>query len=124
MIHPLVTQLRFTRNEFKRCFEGIPPGDGDRRPEPMNCLSWTVGHLALQEHFFWVEMGQGKNIAPRLRHLAGYGQPPSTPSWDEMWQLWLSVTSEADTYLCRLEPRDLEGHFVWEGKPATYPYSC
>jgi hypothetical protein len=31
MVHPLVTQM-----------------------EPMNCLSWTVGHLALQEHNLWI----------------------------------------------------------------------
>ena len=55
MIHPLTVQLRFARSEFIRCFEGVPPADACRRVEPMNCLSWTVGHLASQE-----------NIAPGL----------------------------------------------------------
>ena len=119
MIHPLVTQLHFTRSEFVRCFEGVLPGDACRRPEPMNCLSWTVGHLASQEHFFWVEMAQAQNIAPGLRQLVGYGQPASTPPWDEMWTLWHAITKTADIYLCGLRAEDLNTQFVWEGKPIT-----
>jgi hypothetical protein len=117
MIHPLVTQLHFTRSEFVRCFEGVPAGDACRRLEPMNCLSWTVGHLASQEHFFWVQMAQGQNIAPGLRQLVGYGQPASTPPWDEMWTLWHAITKTADVYLCALKAKELKTHFVWEGKP-------
>lgn len=117
MIHPLVTQLHFTRSEFVRCFEGVPPEDACRRPEPMNCLSWTVGHLAAQEHFLWVEMAQGQNIAPGLRQRVGYGQPASTPPWDEMWTLWRAITKKADVYLCGLKEEELNTYFVWEGKP-------
>ena len=96
MIHPLVTQLHFTRSEFARCFEGISPADACRRVEPMNCLSWTVGHLALQEHFLWVQLPQGRSIAPGLLQLVGTGQPASTPPWNEMWDLWHTIMKEAD----------------------------
>ena len=117
MIHPLVSQLRFARREFARCFEGVPPEDACRRVEPMNCLSWTLGHLASQEHFFWVELAQGQNIAPGLRELVGYRQPASTPPWDQMWTLWHAITKEADAYLDNLKPEDLDTRFVWQGKP-------
>jgi uncharacterized damage-inducible protein DinB len=116
MIHPLVTQLQFTRGEFVRCFEGVPAEDACRRLESMNCLSWIVGHLASQEHVLWVQMAQGQNIAPGLRELVGYQQPASTPPWDEMWTLWRAITKSADVYLCRLKPEELNRHFVWEGK--------
>ena len=39
MIHPLVTQLRFTRSEFTRCLEGVSEEDARRRLLPMNCIS-------------------------------------------------------------------------------------
>jgi hypothetical protein len=84
----------------------------------MNCLSWTVGHLALQEHFFWVELAQGRNIAPGLRQRVGYRQPPSTPPWEEMWDLWHTITREADVFLGTLQPEALRNRFLWEGKPA------
>ncbi len=117
MIHPLVTQLHFTRSEFARCFEGITPEDASRRFEPMNCLSWTVGHLTLQEHGLWVQLAQGRNIAPDLHRLVGTGQPASTPPWDEMWTLWHAVMKEADVFLVGLQADDLKGHFTREGKP-------
>ena len=54
MPHLLVTQLRFTRSELVRCLEGVSDADARRRFEPMNCISWIVGHLADQENHFWV----------------------------------------------------------------------
>jgi hypothetical protein len=117
MIHPLVTQLQFTRSEFARCFARTPPEDACRRVEPMNCLSWIVGHLASQEHMFWVQLAQGRNIAPDLRQRVGFGQPASTPPYDEMWRMWHEITKAADVYLNNLKPEDLNTHFIWEGKP-------
>lgn len=117
MAHPLVTQLHFTRSEFARCFEGINPEEASRRVEPMNSLSWTVGHLALQEHGLWIQSAQGRNIAPGLPELVGTGQPKSTPPWSEMWELWHTITREADVYLLSLKPENLKTHLVWEGKP-------
>ncbi|MCK4975393.1 MAG: DUF664 domain-containing protein, partial [Anaerolineales bacterium] len=54
MAHPYVTQLRFARTEFIRCLEGVTAEEAIHRVEPMNCLSWIVGHLANQEHRLWV----------------------------------------------------------------------
>jgi hypothetical protein len=121
MIHPLVSQLHFTRSEYARCFEGIPPTDTSRRVEPLNSLSWAVGHLALQEHFYWVQLAQGKNIAPGLRERVGFRQPPSTPPWDEMWALWHAITKAADEYLQNLAPQDLVKRFEYEGKLLDEP---
>ena len=99
MTHPLVTQLRFARSELVRCLEGVSADEACRRIEPMNCISWIVGHLASQEHFLWVLLAQGKNIAPDLYNLVGFGQPPSTPELDKMWGLWQDIASTADVYL-------------------------
>jgi len=117
VLHPLVTQLHFARSEFARCFAGVPAEDAQRRVGSLNSLSWVVGHLAWQEHLLWVQMAQGRDIAPSLRERVGYGQPPSTPPWDEMWRLWHTVTKAADAYLNGLKSEDLTGHFLREGKP-------
>ena len=116
MVHPLVTQLRFARSEFVRGFEDVPPGDAVRRIGAMNCLSWTVGHLASQENFLWVVMPQGRDAAPGLRERVGYGQPASTPAWEEMWNAWRAVTAAADVYLDSLTPEMLPTHLAYEGK--------
>ena len=103
--HLLVTQLRFARGEFVRAFEGVSPEDARRRIMPMNSLGWIVGHLANQEHRYWVMFAQQKNLAPELYDLVGYGKPASTPALDEMWQVWRTVTAAADAYLETLTPR-------------------
>lgn len=117
MIHPLVTQLRFARSEFLRCLDGVSPEDARRRLEPMNCLSWIVGHLASQEHFLWVQVAQGRDIAPGLYQLVGFRQPASTPPWEEMWALWHAITSAADEYLDTLTSQVLQTHLERNGKP-------
>lgn len=120
MAHPYVSQLRFARSELVRCLEGTSAEDGVRRIEPMNCLSWIVGHLANQEHRYWVQWAQDKNIAPGLNDLVGYGRPPSTPSWGKMWALWQRVTTSADHYLDNLPPSALSVML----QPGDRPAQC
>ena len=118
MAHLLVAQLRFARRELMRCIEGVSEEDASQRLMPMNCISWIVGHLANQEHRYWVVLPQGKNVAPALRELVGYGQPASTPSLHEMVATWQTVTAAADIYLETLTPTLMETYFVNKGKTA------
>jgi hypothetical protein len=115
--HSLVTQLRFARSEFLRCLDGVSAEDAIRRLEPMNCISWIVGHLANQEHAYWVLWGQGKNLAPELYALVGYGQPASTPPLAGMWETWHTVTRAADEFLDTLTAEKLQTYLEWKGKP-------
>jgi hypothetical protein len=110
MAHPLVTQLWFARSEFIRCLEGVSAQDATKRLEPMNCISWIMGHLASQEHYLWVELAQRKNIAPDLQALVGYGRPASTPPWEEMQATWKRVTESADKYLMTITAETLSAH--------------
>jgi uncharacterized damage-inducible protein DinB len=115
--HLLVAQLHFSRSEFVRCLEGVTEEDAIRRLMPMNCLSWMVGHLANQEHRYWVIFAQDRNIVPDLYELVGYGKPASTPRLAEMWAAWRKVTAAADDYLDTLTPEKLQGHLLRDGKP-------
>jgi uncharacterized damage-inducible protein DinB len=104
MPHPLVTYLRFTRSEFQRCLAGLSPADAIIRLGPTNSISWMVGHLAWQENLYWVIRAQGRNAAPALEKLVGFGRPATTPPLDEMWAAWQAVTAAADEYLDALTP--------------------
>jgi hypothetical protein len=110
MVHPIVTQLWFARSEFIRCVEGVSAQDAVERLEPMNCISWIMGHLASQEHYLWVELAQGRNIAPDLQALVGYGRPASTPPWAEMRATWGRITASADDYLTTITAKTLSNH--------------
>jgi uncharacterized damage-inducible protein DinB len=116
-IHPLVTQLRFTRNKFVECLKGVSSEDGVRRIMPMNSISWIVGHLANQEQTYWVLLAQERTLIPGLSDLVGTGKPASTPSLDEMWAAWQTITHSADLYLDTLTTATLQTYFIHDGKP-------
>jgi hypothetical protein len=115
--HPLVIQLRFARSEFQRCLDGVSAEDAVRRLEPLNCISWIVGHLANQEHFYWVMAAQGQVVAPGLNERVGTGKPASTPPLDEMWHTWHTVTRSADEFLDTLTTGRLQTYLDWQGTP-------
>jgi hypothetical protein len=116
--HLLVIQLQFARSEFKRCLEGVNPEDAVKRLQPMNCISWIIGHLANQEHRYWVKSAQGKCIAEGLNELVGFGQPPSIPPLEEMWEIWRKVTRAADVYILNLKQDTLKDYLVRDGEPS------
>jgi hypothetical protein len=115
--HPLVTQLRFARSEFVRCLDGVSDEDARHRFEPMNCISWIVGHLASQEQYLWVQCAQDQTIAPDLYKKVGFGQPAGTPPLAEMWAVWAEITDAADKFLEGLTAEQLGMYLEWNGKP-------
>jgi hypothetical protein len=117
MTHPLVEQLHFARRELVRCLDGVSEEDAVRRIEPMNSISWIVGHLADQENRYWVLYAQGRDVAPGLNDRVGSGRPASTPPLDEMWDTWRAVTAAADDYLNGLTVEDLAAYLEVDGRP-------
>src|SRR5687767_2803516 len=117
MPHPLVTQLRFSRSEFKRGLEGISDEEARRRFLPMNCISWMIAHLAAQEQRYWLTAPSGQVLVPTVNELAATGKPATTPPLDEMWEAWHAITQEADRFLNGVTSDMLTTHFVVNGKP-------
>jgi hypothetical protein len=111
-----VTQLWFARSELVRCLNGVTDQEARSRFEPMNCISWIVGHLADQENRYWVRLAQGEKLLPDLKALVGYGRPPSTPPLDDMWAAWRMITDNADNFLNTLTPEMLTTFLEVNGK--------
>jgi hypothetical protein len=120
MTHPLVLQLRFTRNEFKRALEGLSDADACQRLMPMNCISWNIGHLAWQEQRYWLVYGQGQLLLPQIDKLFAYNAPASTPALAEMWAAWQAITAAADPWLDALTTEKLQQHVIRDGQPSSY----
>lgn len=116
MVHPLVVQLRFTRSEFQRALAGVTEEEALRRFEPMNCISWIVGHLAAQEQRYWLTLAQGKTIVPEVNEM-GFGRPASTPSLAAMWAAWHTIMQATDTHLDTLTNEMLTTHMTVNGQP-------
>lgn len=116
MTHPLVDQFRFTRNEFLRGLKGVSSEDARRHFGQMNCISWTVGHLAWHEQRYWLQFAQGKILRPQLNDLYAYGAPMSTPDLDEMLEAWVEMTGVADSFLDILTTEKLQEPLLRDGK--------
>jgi len=117
MPHPLVAQLRFTRQEFERGLAGLTDEEARRRFGPMNCIAWNVGHLAWHEQRYWLEGGQGRILLPFVKEQFAYGAPGSTPALDEIQAAWQAITEAADPWLDQLTTEGLQQNVVRDGRP-------
>lgn len=118
--HPLVLQLRFTRNEFRRGLEGLDEAEATRRFLPMNCISWNVGHLAWQEQRYFLFYAQGQMPLPEVNKQFAYGAPASTPSLAETRAAWNTITQAVDPWFDTLTTEKLLQHVVRDGKTTSY----
>jgi len=116
MTHPLIDQFRFTRREWLRGLENIPEEDAKRHFGPMNCISWTVGHLAWHEQRYLLERAQGQMLFPILNELFAYRAPMSTPELGEMLAMWRQVTQAADPFLDTLTSELLQNDLLHKGR--------
>lgn len=115
MAHPRVDQLRFARSEWRRGLRGLSDEDARTRLDPMNSISWMVGHLAWHERLVWLERGKGMRVEPDL-DLVANGAPATTPALDAMWTAWRRVVDLADPFMDALTTRDLEVPLPFDGR--------
>lgn len=116
MAHPLVDQVGFTRAEWLRGLERISDKDGARHFGPMNCIAWTVGHLAWQEQRYFLQRAQGRVLFPELNVVYAYGAPMSTPALSDTLRLWSEVVQASGSYLDSLTTESLTQELRLEGK--------
>jgi hypothetical protein len=116
LTHPLVDQFRFTRSEWLRGLEGVSEDDGARHFGPMNCISWTVGHLAWHEQRTFLHRSQNIIPFPHLNELFAYGAPTNTPSLREILETWHEITRAADPYLDTLTTETLLTDLLLNGE--------
>ncbi len=116
MTHPRIEQFYFTRAEWLRGLQNISDEDGVRHFGPMNCISWTVGHLAWHEQRTFLEFAQGQLPFPEIKKTFAYGAPMSTPLLSEMLAIWHEVTRQATPYLDALTSEGLQVDLLRNGR--------
>jgi len=116
MSHPLIDQFRFTRSEWLRGLEGVTEEEGSRHFGQMNCISWTVGHLAWHEQRTFLQRPQNIILFPQLNELFAYGAAMNTPSLKEMLETWKTGTKDADPYLDTLTTEMLQTDLLLNGE--------
>ncbi len=117
MPHPLVDQLRYTREQWALGLEGLSEEDATHHCGQMNCISWIIGHAAAQEHRFWFEYQGQQGPFPEPEQYAT-GAPMSTPSLQETLDLWRRTVKAVDPVLDTLTTELLQ-HEVKNRQGAT-----
>lgn len=107
-MHALVQMLYLTRKEFERNLEGLTDEDSRERVEPMNCISWIIGHVACQHRAYFVDWPQGKAVDSRYWPYAT-GAPPSQPPLDEVMILWRDACQASEAWLQAATSESLQG---------------
>ena len=85
----------------------MPEADGVKRVEPMNSISWIVGHLAWHEQRYWLTRMADETPFPELNTIVASGGPATTPPLADMAKAWKRITKLADPHLDRVTPADL-----------------
>src|SRR5919204_2462447 len=106
-VHPLVEQLRFTREEWLRALAGVSEADATTHHGQMNCISWIVGHLAWQEQRYFLLRPQKLVPRPDIQKRFAFGAPMSTPALSETLAAWREISATADPFLDRITGRAL-----------------
>jgi hypothetical protein len=119
MSHPLIDQLRFTRNEWRRALDGVPEGDGAKRLQPMNSIGWIVFHLAWHEQLSFLTRLQGMTPVAAANEHGVNGAPASTPPLSLAIATWREVVEAADPVLDTLDTAALEAWLPRTRVPRT-----
>lgn len=116
MTHSLVSQLKFARNQWLIGIKDVTAEEAVRRFEPINSISWMIGHLAAFEQFIWLTTAQDRVISDAVKACA-FGRPASTPPLGEMLDAAGVIATEADKFLETLSEDDMGEFLSFRGKP-------
>jgi hypothetical protein len=111
-IHPLVLQMKFTRSELFRGLKGLNEEEESKRFLPMDCISWSVVHLAWQEQWYFLFYGMGLMPFPDIQSAFKSGGPASQPILHQVLDYWREITESANPWLERLTTEQLQENYL------------
>ena len=110
-MHTLVQLQHLARKEFTRNIGGLSEEDARKRVEPMNCISWIIGHVALQQHTLFVAWPHAMETGPQFDAFHT-GSPPSQPPLADVMALWHASCAEAGVWFDAATEESLQGPFT------------
>ena len=88
----------------------------------MNCISWSIGHMAWQEQRYWLHFAQDRLLLPEINIDFRNGGPASTPPLADVWRAWESITAASDPWLDTIANETLTATVTRDGKPSAVTF--
>ena len=107
-MHTLVQMLYLARKEFERNLHGLTDEDARKRIEPMNSISWIIGHVACQHRAYFADWPQDRTADSRYWPYAT-GAPSSQPPLEETMTLWRDACKDSEAWLQAATNESLQG---------------
>ncbi|MBA30388.1 MAG: hypothetical protein CL905_00875 [Dehalococcoidia bacterium] len=102
----IIDQYRITNNQVLNYIDDVTDEESKLIFEPLNCISWTLGHLARYNNLTFAARSRGVEIPNEFKDFEN-GAPHSQKDLSYVKGLWHKTLSDTEKFLDGLNENDL-----------------
>ena len=102
----IIDQYKITNNQVLNYIDDITDEESKRIFEPLNCISWTLGHLARYNNLTFAARSRGVEIPNEFKDFEN-GAPHSQKDLSYVKGLWIKTLKDTEKFLDGLNENDL-----------------
>ena len=103
----IIDQYKITNNQVLNYINDISDEESKAIFAPLNCISWTLGHLSRYNNLTFATRDKGEQIPEKFRDFEN-GSPHSQKDLSYVKGLWEKTLNDTDKFLDNLKEEDLK----------------
>ena len=103
----IIDQYKITNNQVLNYINDISDEESKAIFAPLNCISWTLGHLSRYNNLAFAARAKGEQIPEEFRDFEN-GSPHSQKDLSYVKGLWEKTLNDTDKFLDNLKEEDLK----------------
>tara|TARA_B100000315_G_C14425783_1_gene517763 strand:+ start:155 stop:640 length:486 start_codon:yes stop_codon:yes gene_type:complete len=103
----IIEQYKITNNQVLNYINDISDEESKAIFAPLNCISWTLGHLSRYNNLTFAARDKGEQIPEKFRDFEN-GSPHSQKDLSYVKGLWEKTLNDTDKFLDNLKEEDLK----------------
>ena len=102
----IIDQYKITNNQVLNYINDISDEESKAIFTPLNCISWTLGHLSRYNNLTFAARLKGEQIPEKFRDFEN-GSPHSQKDLSYVKGLWEQTLNDTDKFLDNIKEEDL-----------------
>ena len=102
----IIEQYKITNNQVLNYINDISDEESKAIFTPLNCISWTLGHLSRYNNLTFAARLKGEQIPEKFRDFEN-GSPHSQKDLSYVKGLWQQTLNDTDKFLDNIKEEDL-----------------